>query len=45
MPKANLTTASVEKLRPPAGGQVEYFDRRLPGFGLRLSYHGPNRGS
>lgn len=40
MPKVSLTTASVERLRPPANGQVEYYDRRLPGFGLRVSHHG-----
>jgi hypothetical protein len=25
-------------------GQVEYYDRRLPSFGLRLSYHGSKSG-
>jgi integrase len=40
MPRSNLTAISIEKLRPPAAGQVEHYDRRLPGFGLRLSYNG-----
>jgi integrase len=40
MPTAALTAASVERLKPPTVGQVEYYDRRLPSFGLRLSYHG-----
>jgi integrase len=40
MPTTNLTAASVQRLRPPSAGQVEYYDRRLPSFGLRLSYHG-----
>ena len=40
MPRANLTAASVEKLKPPRFGQVEYYDRRMPGFGLRLSHRG-----
>ena len=40
MPTTNLTTASVHRLKPPSSGQVEYYDRRLPSFGLRLSYHG-----
>ena len=40
MPRVNLTAVSVEKLRPPSSGQVEYYDRRLPAFGLRVSYRG-----
>ena len=40
MPTTNLTAASVHRLKPPSSGQVEYYDRRLPSFGLRLSYHG-----
>jgi len=40
MPKANLTPASIERLKPPPSGQAEYYDRRLPSFGIRLSYHG-----
>lgn len=40
MPRSNLTAASVEKLKPPLIGQIEYYDRRFPGFGLRLSHHG-----
>jgi integrase len=40
MPTTNLTAAAVKRLKPPSCGQVEYFDRRLPSFGLRLSYHG-----
>ncbi len=40
MPRASLTAISVEKLKAPGCGQVEYYDQRLPGFGLRLSYRG-----
>jgi integrase len=40
MPTTNLTAASVDKLKPPPSGQFEYYDRRLPSFGLRLSYNG-----
>jgi integrase len=40
MPTTNLTAAAVERLKPPSSGQIEYYDRRLPSFGLRLSYHG-----
>ena len=40
MPRASLTAVSVEKLKPPRLGQIEYYDRRLPGFGLRVSHRG-----
>jgi integrase len=40
MPTTTLTVASVERLRPPTIGQIEYYDRRLPSFGVRLSYCG-----
>lgn len=40
MPRVSLTAVSVERLRPPTSGQVEYYDRRLPSFGLRISYRG-----
>jgi integrase len=40
VPTTTLTAASVERLKSPAAGQIEYYDRRLPSFGLRLSYHG-----
>jgi integrase len=35
-----LTAASVERLKTPSAGQLEYYDRRLPSFGVRLSYRG-----
>ena len=40
MPKARLTAASVERLRPPAKGRIEHWDSLLPGFGLRVSETG-----
>src|SRR5262245_53108339 len=40
MPTITLTAASVERLKSPKAGQVEYYDRRLPSFGVRLSYQG-----
>ena len=40
MPKARLTVASVERLRPPAKGRIEHWDSLLPGFGLRVSETG-----
>ena len=40
MPTMTLTAASVERLKTPTTGQLEYYDRRLPSFGVRLSYHG-----
>jgi integrase len=40
IPTIALTVAAVERLKTPVMGQVEYYDRRLPSFGVRLSYHG-----
>jgi integrase len=40
MPKKRLTAAMVERINPPAKGQVEYWDKNMPGFGLRVSYRG-----
>lgn len=40
MPKRALTAAAVERLKPPAAGQVEHFDAGYPGLALRLSYGG-----
>jgi integrase len=37
MPTINLTQRGVDALSPPRTGRVEYFDRTLPGFGLRVS--------
>jgi hypothetical protein len=39
MPSKNLTATGIERLKPPPSGQVEYYDRRVPSFGLRVSYH------
>jgi integrase len=35
-----LTAAGIEKMRPPAKGQVDHFDATLPGFALRISAKG-----
>lgn len=40
MPRAKLTAASVSRMKPPATGQVDYFDATMPAFGVRLSYAG-----
>ena len=40
MPQKRLTAAMVERISPPAKGQVEYWDKSMPGFGLRVSYRG-----
>ena len=40
MPKRALTAAAVDRIKPPAKGQTEYFDRGYPGFALRVSYGG-----
>jgi integrase len=40
LPKRALTSASVERLKPPAEGQIDIFDRGYPGLALRVSYGG-----
>src|SRR5215211_5119321 len=40
MPKLRLTATAVERFQPPKSGQVEYYDTRLPAFGVRVSYSG-----
>ena len=40
MPKKALTAASVERIKPPAKGQVDIFDQGYPGLALRVSYGG-----
>src|SRR5437773_1205587 len=40
MSKKRLTPQMVERIGGPAKGQVEYFDKNMPGFALRVSYSG-----
>ena len=40
MPKVNLTATAVQRFKPPKADRIEYFDRRLPGFALRISKSG-----
>src|ERR1051326_6181923 len=40
MPTIRLTQAAVDKLKAPAEGRVVYWDRNLPGFGIRLTCNG-----
>ena len=40
MPTLALTQRAVDALKPPKSGRVEYFDRMLPGFGLRIAAGG-----
>lgn len=40
MKAKRLTTAMVERVKPPAAGRVDYFDVQLPGLGLRVSSKG-----
>jgi integrase len=35
-----LTSAAVERLKPPHTGQVDHFDQGYPGLALRMSYGG-----
>jgi integrase len=37
MPTISLTQRAVDALKAPARGRAEYFDRALPGFGLRIA--------
>ena len=40
MAKSALTAASVERIKPPAKGQKDIFDRGYPGLAMRVSYGG-----
>ena len=40
MPRMFLTDRSVAGLKPTPGKQIDYFDERMPGFGLRVSPSG-----
>lgn len=40
MPSVKLTDAAVKRLAKPDNGQTDYFDKVLPGFGLRVSASG-----
>jgi integrase len=40
MPKTRLTQLAVERLAPPSKGRMIYWDRTLPGFGIRLTAAG-----
>jgi hypothetical protein len=40
MPTTALTELAVAKFNPPKAGRVEYFDARLPSFGLRITSAG-----
>jgi hypothetical protein len=40
MPRAKLTAAAVERIKPPATGRVERFDSMLPGFAPRVTEKG-----
>lgn len=40
MAKRALTAAAVEKMKPPAEGQVDHYDAGFPGLALRISHGG-----
>jgi integrase len=40
MPVLHLTKSAIDKIEPPARGQVFYRDATLPGFGLRVGTRG-----
>ena len=37
MARKKLTKLGVEAIKPPKSGREEYFDERLPGFGMRVT--------
>jgi hypothetical protein len=40
MPQLKLTEIGIQAIKPPLAGQVDYFDKHLPSFGLRVSSKG-----
>lgn len=38
--KKRLTEISIQNIKPPTKGQVDYWDTSLPAFGVRVSYGG-----
>lgn len=38
--RKTLTATGVERMRGPASGQVEHWDMRIPGFGIRVTSKG-----
>ena len=40
MPNIKFTVRSIEAIKPPKSGQVDYWDSALGGFGLRMTYRG-----
>jgi len=40
MPTRALTAAAVERIKAPAQGQADHFDKGYPGLALRMSYGG-----
>jgi len=40
MPTVVLTDVAIKALQPPPSGQVTFFDKNLPGFGIRVSQGG-----
>jgi len=38
--RINFTVRKIESLKPPAGGQADYWDAGFAGFGMRLSWGG-----
>jgi integrase len=37
LPRTSFTQSGIERLRPPASGRSTYWDKILPGFGLRVA--------
>jgi integrase len=43
MPTIKFTVRSLDAVKPPATGRVDYWDADLPGFGLRIAAPSPKR--
>ena len=43
MPTIKFTVRSLDALKPPAQGRVDYWDADLPGFGLRIAALSPKK--
>jgi hypothetical protein len=40
VPKIAFSDAGLRSIQPPEAGQVDYWDNKLPAFGLRVSQGG-----
>jgi integrase len=43
MPTIKFTVRSLDAVKPPASGRIDYWDAELPGFGLRIAAPPPKK--